>query len=72
MLGRFAGTNKSRIADSVVARSLLPLAVDEAMAFARRHLMIASIIEAIRRREQWSRPLVAFREAVVNEFAYAE
>jgi ATP-dependent DNA helicase RecG len=71
-VGRFAGINKSRIIDSAEVRSLLPTAVEEAMAFARKHLMVESVIEGVRRQERWSVPLVAIREAVVNAVVHAD
>ena len=38
--GRFAGSNRARLLDSVEIRSFLPRAADEAIAFARKHLKI--------------------------------
>jgi predicted HTH transcriptional regulator len=70
--GRFAGTTKSRIVDSAAVRSSLPVAVDEVVAFAQKHLTVESVIDGVRRREQWSVPLVAIREAVVNAIVHAD
>jgi len=63
-VGRFAGTNKARLIDSRAIRSLLPLAVEEVIAFVQKHLMVESVIEGVRRQERWSVPLVVIREAV--------
>jgi predicted HTH transcriptional regulator len=53
-------------------RSSLPIAVDEVVAFAQKHLTVESVIDGVRRREQWSVPLVAIREAVVNAIVHAD
>ena len=70
--GRFAGSNKARLIDSVAVRAALPVAAEEVIAFARKHLMVESEIKGIRRQERWSIPLVAIREAVVNSIAHAD
>jgi ATP-dependent DNA helicase RecG len=56
--GRFAGINRARLLDSAEIRSLLPRAAEEAIAFIRKHLTHASIIEGVRREDRWSVPLV--------------
>lgn len=71
-VGRFAGTDKVRLIDSAAVRSMLPLAVDDVIAFVQKHLMVESVIENIRRQERWSVPLVAIREAVVNAIVHAD
>ena len=70
--GRFAGSNRARLLDSVEIRSFLPRAADEAIAFARKHLNRESIIEGVRREERWSVPLVAIREALMNAIVHAD
>ncbi|MBL8227768.1 MAG: putative DNA binding domain-containing protein [Bryobacterales bacterium] len=70
--GRFAGSNRARIADSMEIRSLLPQAAEEAVAFARKHLTHESVIEEVRREERWSVPLVAIREALINAIVHAD
>ena len=70
--GRFAGTNRTRLLDSTEIRSLLPLAAEEAIAFAGKHLTRESIIEGARREDRWSIPLVAIREALMNAIVHAD
>jgi predicted HTH transcriptional regulator len=70
--GRFAGTNRMRLLDSVEIRSFLPRAAEEAIAFARKHLTRESIIKGVRREDRWSVPLVAIREAVMNAIVHAD
>jgi len=70
-VGRFAGTNRSKLLDSSEIRSFLPVAAEEAVAFTRKHLTKETIIEDTRREERWSVPLVAIREAVVNAVVHA-
>jgi predicted HTH transcriptional regulator len=70
--GRFAGSNRTRLRDSVEIRSFLPLAAEEAIAFARKHLTHESVIEGVRREERWSVPLVAIREALMNAVVHAD
>ena len=70
--GRFAGSNRTRLLDSLEIRSHLPRAAEEAIAFAGKHLMRESVIEGVRRQERWSVPLVAIREAVMNAIVHAD
>ena len=70
--GRFAGINKARLIDSAAVRAVLPVAAEEVIAFARKHLMVESVIKGVRRQERWSIPLVAIREAVVNAIVHAD
>ena len=70
--GRFAGTTRARLVDSLEIRSSLPRAGEEAILFVQKHLMRESVIEGIRREERWSVPLVAIREAVMNAVVHAD
>ena len=70
--GRFAGVNRSRLMDSVEVRSYLPYAAEEAIAFAGKHLTRESVIEGVRRKDRWSIPLVAIREAVMNAIVHSD
>ena len=71
-MGRFAGTDKSRLVDSLGIRSYLPVAADEAIAFTRKHLTREAVIEGARQEDLWSVPLLAIREAIVNAVAHAD
>ena len=70
--GRFAGTTRARLLDSVEILSFLPRAAEEAIGFARKHLTRETIIADIRRQERWSVPLIAIREAVMNAVVHAD
>ena len=70
--GCFAGTNRTRLLDSTEIHSLLPVAAEEAIAFAGKHLTRESIIEGARREDRWSIPLVAIREALMNAVVHAD
>ena len=70
--GRFAGTNRARLLDSMEIRSFLPRAAEDAMAFAQKHLSRESVIESIRREDRWTVPLVAIREALMNAVVHAD
>jgi ATP-dependent DNA helicase RecG len=70
--GRFAGTTRTRLSDSLEIRSAFPRAAEEAMRFAQKHLTHESIIRGVRREERWSVPLVAIREAVMNAIVHAD
>jgi ATP-dependent DNA helicase RecG len=54
--GRFLGTNKSQITDTVTIRSHLALAVEEAIHFVRKHATLALEIKDAQRIERWSSP----------------
>jgi ATP-dependent DNA helicase RecG len=70
--GRFGGTDKSHIVDRVEIRSLPVRAIEEAIAFVGKHALHGADIGAVRRRERWSLPPVALREAVINAVAHAD
>lgn len=71
-MGRFAGTNRTRLVDSLNIRSYLPLAAEEAITFTKKHLTREGIIQNARREDRWSVPLVAIREAIVNAVVHAD
>jgi ATP-dependent DNA helicase RecG len=70
--GRFLGTNKSQITDTVTIRSHLALAVEEAIHFVRKHATLALEIKDAQRIERWSIPFQAVREAIVNAVVHAD
>lgn len=70
--GRFRGTDRSRILDRTEIRSHPVRAIEEAIAFVEKHGLHGAEIGAVRRREQWSLPPVAVREAVINAVAHAD
>lgn len=70
--GRFHGTDRRRILDSVEIHSHLPSAVDDAFEFVRKHIAREAIIEGPRRAERWTFPLEAVREALINSVAHCD
>ena len=70
--GRFAGTDKSRIIDRAEIRSFPVRAIDEAIAFVQKHALHGAEIDAVRRKERWSLPPVAVREAVINSVVHSD
>jgi ATP-dependent DNA helicase RecG len=71
-VGRFRGFNKVHIVDSHEIHSYPVTAIEDAVRFIQKHSMHASEIRTLRRKEQWSVPLVAIREAVINAVAHAD
>ncbi len=70
--GRFGGTDKSRIVDRAEIHALPVQAVEEAIAFVHKHTLHGAEIGAVRRKERWSLPPVAVREAVVNAVVHTD
>lgn len=70
--GRFRGTDRSRILDRTEIRSHPVRAIEETIAFVQKHQLHGAEIGAVRRRERWSLPPVAVREAVINAVAHAD
>ncbi len=73
--GLFEGTDRRRILDSVDIKSLLPIAVDEALAFVRKQLRQEIVIGksgSARHTTKWSIPEAAVREAIVNAVVRAD
>jgi ATP-dependent DNA helicase RecG len=70
--GRFAGTDRSTIIDSLDVDNTLPGMVDDALAFLDRHLATALVIEGARHRKARPVPQVALREAVINAVVHAD
>jgi predicted HTH transcriptional regulator len=70
--GRFQGKDRSRIVDHVEIRAHLPLAVELAIGFIRKHDTRAVEIGPVRRTEHWGLPPTAVREAVINAVVHAD
>jgi ATP-dependent DNA helicase RecG len=70
--GRFAGTDRTRIADQLEIRSFPVEAVATAIDFVRKHSIHGAEIGAVRREERWSPPPVAVREAIINAVVHAD
>ena len=70
--GRFGGTDRRRILDSVEIRSAPVQAIEEVIAFVRKYLAREAVIGAVRRTEKWTLPAVALREAIINAVVHAD
>jgi predicted HTH transcriptional regulator len=53
-VGRFSGTDKSRILDRAEIRTLPVPAIDEAIAFVQKHSLHGAEIGTVRRRDRWN------------------
>ena len=71
-VGRFAGTDRTTIADHAELKGPLLGAIEEAIAFVEKHSIHGAHIGRLRRSERWSLPPVAVREAVINAVAHAD
>lgn len=70
--GRFAGKDKSVILDHVRLDMPPIRAIEEAVAFVEKHSMRGAVIGRVRRRDRWSLPPEAVREAIVNAVVHAD
>jgi predicted HTH transcriptional regulator len=71
-VGRFAGTDKTRILDHAGISTHPVAAIAQAVAFVHRHMQRGADIGALRRQDQWDLPPVAVREAIVNAIVHAD
>lgn len=71
-VGRFGGTDKSRIIDRAEIRTLPVSAIEEAIAFIEKHALRGADIGPVRRKDRWNLPPVAVREAIINAVAHAD
>ncbi|WP_229388663.1 ATP-binding protein [Methanosarcina sp. DH2] len=70
--GRFIGTNKVDIFDHIEIHEHLPVAVERAMEFLKKHAMRGADFSELRRKDVWSIPLTILREAVINAVVHAD
>ena len=70
--GRFGGTDKSRIVDRTEIHAFPVRAIEEAISFVHKHTLHGAEIGALRRKERWSLPPVAVREAVINAVVHTD
>ncbi|HWB31871.1 MAG TPA: helix-turn-helix domain-containing protein [Acidobacteriaceae bacterium] len=70
--GRFAGSDRRRIVDSVEIRSYLPGAAEEVIAFLQKHTTREAVIGSVKRTDVWTYPLLAVREAIMNAIVHAD
>jgi len=70
--GRFAGTDKATVLDHVRLDMHPVQAIEAAVAFVEKHSTRGAVIGRVRRRDRWSLPPVAVREAIVNAVVHAD
>jgi predicted HTH transcriptional regulator len=70
--GRFRGTTKSDIMDSVEIHDYPINCIERAIDFIKKHAMFSYKFEGIQRTEEWSIPMRAVREAIINAFAHCD
>ena len=63
---------KAAILDHAELEMPLVQAIEEALAFVEKHSSHGAAIGPVRRKDRWSLPPAAGREAIVNAVAYAE
>lgn len=71
-VGRFAGIDRARILDHAELRDDPIGWIEEAIRFVEKHSFRAADIGRVRRRDVWTYPPVAVREAVVNAVVHAD
>ena len=70
--GGFAGVGKSRILDRAEICSIRAGGVGVGVAFVRKHAWHGAAIGAVRRKDRWSAPPEAVREAVINAVVHTD
>lgn len=70
--GRFATTDKTHILDRVEIRSIPVRGVEEAIAFVQKHAWHGAEFGAVRRKDRWTLPPEAVREAVINAVVHTD
>ena len=70
--GRFGGTDKSRILDQRDIRTHLPLALNDAFEFVKKHASRSAEFGELRRKDVWNVPLEAIREALINAIVHTD
>jgi len=71
-VGRFAGVTKTHIVDTQEIAVYPILAIDEVIAFVKKHAMHGIEIKGARHTETWNLPLTAIREAIINAVVHAD
>jgi len=70
--GRFGGTDKTQLTDTIECRGQLPGALEEAYRFIQRHATQALEINGLKHTKRPSIPLRAARELLVNAVVHAD
>ncbi len=70
--GRFMGMDKSKIFDHTEIVDYLPVAVERAIEFIKKHAMRGADLSGTYRQDVWNIPLTMVREAVINAVVHAD
>ena len=70
--GRFDGVNKSSILDQTDVRDNLPLALEKAFDFIKKHASRRAEFGELKRKDIWNMPLEAVREGLTNAIVHAD
>jgi ATP-dependent DNA helicase RecG len=70
--GRFKGTDRTSIVDHVNINELPVSAIERAIQFIQKHLSKSAEIGSLRRKDRWTIPIAALREAVINAVVHAD
>lgn len=71
-VGRFGGTDKTRIVDHAELRGYPVQATHAALQFVEKHALLGAEIGPARRIDRWNLPPIAVREAVINAIVHAD
>lgn len=71
-MGRFSGLTKTHILDSQELIEYPVLAIDQVMAFVKKHAMHSIKIESVQHKDTWDLPIAAIREAIINAVVHAD
>ena len=69
---RFVGTTKAGIFDQLDIQAPLPQALEQALAFLKKHAVRSADFQELRRVDRWSIPLASLREALTNALVHAD
>jgi predicted HTH transcriptional regulator len=70
--GRFRGSDKATMIDRAEFKMPLIQAIEAAVEFVEKHVLRGAEIGRLRRRDRWSLPPAAVREAIINAVAHAD
>jgi ATP-dependent DNA helicase RecG len=66
------GTTKAGIFDQLDIQAPLPQALEQALAFLKKHAVRSADFQELRRVDRWSIPLASLREALTNALVHAD
>jgi predicted HTH transcriptional regulator len=69
---RFTGTTKAGIFDQLDIQAPLPEALQQALAFLKKHAVRSAEFQELRRVDRWSIPLASLREALTNALVHSD